>query len=130
MNKYIALGNLTKDPIFKELKNESKVCDFSIAINNKANNSVFYIDIETWNNVAENCKRFLSKGRKVLIEGRLASSNWKSKQGENRTRTYCIADRVTFLDKTEQEKVENDQQSIDNKAKQIIEDDEFADIPF
>lgn len=130
MNKYIALGNLTKDPTFKELKNESKVCDFSIAINNKANNSVFYIDIETWNNVAENCKRFLSKGRKVLIEGRLASSNWKSKQGENRTRTYCIADRVTFLDKTEQEKIENNQQSIDNKAKQIIEDDEFADIPF
>jgi single-strand DNA-binding protein len=127
MNKFIGLGNLTKDPNFKNLNNGNNVCEFSIAINNKANNSVFFIDVESWGNVAENCKRFLSKGRKVLIEGRLMSSNWTSKSGEKRTKTFCRADLVTFLDNSQQESQEK---SIEEKAKQIIEDDQFADIPF
>lgn len=124
MNKYIALGNLTRDPKFREVKGDNKVCDFAIAINNKVNNSVFYIDIETWNSVAENCNRFLSKGRKVLVEGRLASSSWKTKEGENRTRTYCVAEKVTFLDKSEQD------QSSNQEPKAEEAEDEFADIPF
>ena len=124
MNKYIALGNLTRDPKFREVKGDNKVCDFAIAINNKVNNSVFYIDVETWNSVAENCNRFLSKGRKVLVEGRLASSSWKTKEGENRTRTYCVAEKVTFLDKSEQE------QSSNQEPKAEEAEDEFADIPF
>jgi single-strand DNA-binding protein len=124
MNKYIALGNLTRDPKFREVKGDNKVCDFAIAINNKANNSVFYIDVETWNSVAENCNRFLSKGRKVLVEGRLASSNWKTKDGENRTRTYCVAEKVTFLDKSDTEQTTKQEP----KAEEI--EDEFADIPF
>lgn len=127
MNKYIGLGNLTKDPLLKNIGGGKNVCEFSIAINNKANNSVFYIDIETWGNVAENCKRFLSKGRKVLVEGRLMTNSWKSKNGENRSKIFCRADFVNFLDKTEplsQEKV------AEQKAREIIEEDEFADIPF
>jgi single-strand DNA-binding protein len=126
MNKYIALGNLTRDPKSREVKGDNKVCDFAIAINNKANNSVFYIDVETWNSVAENCSRFLSKGRKVLVEGRLASSSWKTKEGENRTRTYCVAEKVTFLDKSESVTTEK---SATQEANQEIED-EFADVPF
>ena len=123
MNKYIALGNLTRDPKFREVKGDNKVCDFAIAINNKVNNSVFYIDVETWNSVAENCNRFLLKGRKVLVEGRLASSSWKTKDGENRTRTYCVAEKVTFLDKSE-----DAPKTQEPKAEEV--EDEFADIPF
>jgi|TARA_R110001592_G_scaffold192703_6_gene439533 single-strand DNA-binding protein len=132
MNKYIALGNLTRDPKFREIKNDNKVCDFSIAINNKANNSVFYIDIETWNSVAENCNRFLSKGRKVLVEGRLASSSWKTKEGENRIRNYCVAEKVTFLDKSEQDASQTKEPAEYKKKQQQDEEeyDEFADIPF
>lgn len=128
MNKYIALGNLTRDPKFREVKGDNKVCDFAIAINNKANNSVFYIDIETWNSVAENCNRFLSKGRKVLVEGRLASSSWKTKDGENRTRTYCTAEKVTFLDKSEDSSKPIEQTTKEPKVDEA--EDEFADIPF
>jgi single-strand DNA-binding protein len=128
MNKYIALGNLTKDPSLKTTKNDNAVCEFSIAINNKVNNSVFYIDVETWGAVANNCNRFLSKGRKVLIEGRLASSSWRNKEGENRTKIYCNAERVTFLDKTEADQSQKTD-SVSKTAEKIIED-EFADIPF
>ena len=127
MNKFIGLGNLTKDPVFKEIGSDKNVCEFSIAINNRLNNSVFYIDIETWGNIAENCQRFLSKGRKVLVEGKLITNSWQSKTGETRNKIFCRADFVNFLDKTEvlsQEKV------AEQKAKEIIEEDEFADIPF
>ena len=123
MNKFIGLGNLTRDPKFREIKGDNKVCDFAIAINNKAANSVFYIDIETWNKVAENCNRFLSKGRKVLVEGKLSMSTWQTKSGENRTRIFCRADTVTFLDKTEEQ-----ESSSEPKAEEV--EDEFADVPF
>lgn len=123
MNKFIGLGNLTRDPKFREIKGDNKVCDFAIAINNKAANSVFYIDIETWNKVAENCNRFLSKGRKVLVEGKLSMSTWQTKSGENRTRIFCRADTVTFLDKTEEQ-----ESSGEPKAEEA--EDEFADVPF
>lgn len=123
MNKFIGLGNLTRDPNFREIKGDNKVCDFAIAINNKAANSVFYIDIETWNKVAENCNRFLSKGRKVLVEGKLNMSTWQTKSGENRTRIFCRADTVTFLDKTEEQESPGEP-----KAEEV--EDEFADVPF
>lgn len=127
MNKFIGLGNLTKDPIVKKIPNGSTVCTFSIAINNKINNSVFYIDIETWNNVAENCNRFLCKGRKVLVEGKLLLNNWTSKTGESRTKISCRADFVNFLDKNEES---NQDKIAEEKASKILEEDEFADIPF
>ena len=127
MNKFIGLGNLTKDPIVKKIPNGSSVCTFSIAINNKIKNSVFYIDIETWNNVAENCNRFLCKGRKVLVEGKLLLNNWTSKTGESRTKISCRADFVNFLDKNEES---NQDKIAEEKASKILEEDEFADIPF
>lgn len=127
MNKFIGLGNLTKNPEFKEIKSGKSVCTFSIAINNKVNNTVTYLDVETWNKSAENCSRFLSKGRKVLIEGRLQLNTWQSQGGENRSKIFCIADLVTFLDKSDAKDAQLKQES---KTVKEIEEDEFADIPF
>lgn len=124
MNKLIILGNLTNDPNIKEVSSGKKVCTFSVAINNKLDKSVTYIDIETWNKTADNCSRFLSKGRKVLIEGRIKLNTWTSKAGEKRSKIYCVADLVTFLDKSE----ETNEGETQSQTQQ--EDDEFADIPF
>ena len=126
MNKFIGLGNLTKDPELKEIKSGKSVCVFSIAINNKVNDSVTFVDVETWNKSAENCARFLSKGRKVLVEGRLQLNTWNSKSGETRSKLFCIADLVTFLDKSS----ENQESSNNQQQSTPIEEDEFADIPF
>jgi len=128
LNKYIALGNLTRDPELKNVKNDNKVCSFSIAINNKLNDTTFYVDVETWNKTAENCSRFLSKGRKVLIEGRLQLNTWQSKTGENRSKVYCVADMVTFLDKSTEPKKDSIAEQVASKI--MEEEDDFADIPF
>jgi len=124
MNKLIILGNLTNEPNIKEVSSGKKVCTFSVAINNKLDKTVTYIDIETWNKTADNCSRFLSKGRKDFIEGRIKLNTWTSKAGEKRSKIYCVADLVTFLDKSE-ETNEGETQSQTQE-----EEDEFADIPF
>jgi len=128
LNKFIGLGNLTRDPDFKTTKTGKPVCNFSIAINNKVNDSVTFVDVETWNKSAENCSRFLSKGRKVLVEGRLQLNTWSSKNGESRSKLFCIADLVTFLDKSSEEQKVRDE----NQPSQLeqVEEDQFADVPF
>ena len=129
MNKFIGMGNLTGDPELKEVKGDKKVCTFSIAINSNVDKSVIFIDIETWNKTAENCSRFLSKGRKVLIEGRLKLNSWKSKEGENRSKMYCSADIVTFLSGNPSEG-EGPKAHNQKTNQEPEEEDEFADIPF
>lgn len=123
MNKYIALGNLTRDPSIKSTKNDKSVCNFSLAVNNI--NDVTYIEIETWGKIAENCNNYLKKGSKVLIEGRLSLNQWESKTGEKRSKIFCIADRVHFIKSTESEFAPSQQTNTKEK-----EHDEFADVPF
>ena len=128
LNKFIGIGNLTGDPETKSVGQDKKVCKFCIAINNRINDSVTFIDVETWNKSAENCSRFLSKGRKVLVEGRLQLNKWQAKNGENRSKIFCIADLVTFLDKSESPS--GSEAKTEAKSNTAEEDDEFADIPF
>lgn len=139
LNKFIAIGNLTGDPETKTIGQDKKVCKFCIAINNRVNDSVTFIDVETWNKSADNCGRFLSKGRKILIEGRLQLNKWKSQSGENRSKLFCVADMVTFLDKSDEAPRGEAYQEQAKQASVPVEtgttnaaddDDEFADIPF
>jgi len=129
LNKFLAIGNLTSDPETKKIGEDKSVCKFCIAINNRINDSVTFVDVETWNKSAENCKRFLSKGRKVLIEGRLRLNKWEGQNGEKRSKLFCVADLVTFLDKAETtETAPSSEDKSPEAASQ--DDDEFADIPF
>ena len=132
LNKFLGIGNLTGDPEVKKVGEDKKVCKFCIAINNRVNDSVTFIDVETWNKSADNCSRFLSKGRKVLVEGRLQLNKWQSKSGENRSKIFCVADMVTFLDKSEEVPPKTKTPASEEPPKNVAQedDDEFADIPF
>ena len=147
MNKYLAIGNLTKNPECRDA-GQSKVCSFSLAINEyyytngKKNQTTTYIDVETWNKQAENCTKFLTKGKKVAIEGKLKMNSWE-KNGQKYNKLFCVADRVHFLGSEESEsgstgssgqknnrqdsQVEVDQEIVENNESDI---DDIADIPF
>ncbi len=127
MNRFVGLGNLTKDPEVKETKTGKKVCVFTIAINNNPSANVLYLDVEAWNKTADNCARFLSKGRKVMVDGRLHLNSWKNKEGQTRNKIYCIADLVTFLSGNNEKS--NDNPSV-NQTQETEQEDEFADVPF
>ena len=142
MNKYIALGNLTQKPESKQV-GEYSVTTFGLAINdvvyskNEKKTLVTYIDIETWGKTAENCAKFLEKGKRVLIEGKLRLNSWE-KNGEKRSKLYCIADRVTFLNSESTQTQDEVQSSKPNKKdiknqeelENSVDEDSMDDIPF
>lgn len=112
VNKFIGIGNLCDDPRIQEYGDKKK-CYFSIAINHTKNEALF-LNVECWNNVAENCNKFLSKGSCAYIEGRIKSSKWQDKSGNQRTNFFVSADMVRFLpngkreEKKEEENIEKE----------------------
>ncbi len=103
-NRIIMVGNLTRDPEFKQVGN-GQLCRLSIASNRSFKNrqtgmlvqEVCYVDVDVWGPQAETCRQYLAKGRAVLVEGRLKLDSWQDAQGANRSKHSIAADRVVFL---------------------------------
>lgn len=103
-NRIIMVGNLTRDPEFKQVGN-GQLCRLSIASNRSFKNrqtgmlvqEVCYVDVDVWGAQAETCRQYLAKGRAVLVEGRLKLDTWQDAQGANRSKHSIAADRVVFL---------------------------------
>jgi single-strand DNA-binding protein len=104
-NRVILIGNLTRDPEYKQLASGQAVCRLGLATNRQFKNrqtgamvqEVCYIDIDVWGPQAESCRQYLNKGRPVLIEGRLKLDTWEDQNGQNRNKHSVVADRVVFL---------------------------------
>ncbi len=104
-NRIVLVGNLTRDPEYKQLSSGQGVCKLGIATNRQFKNrqsgqmvqEVCYIDIDVWGAQAESCRQYLQKGRGVLIEGRLKFDSWEDPNGNSRSKHSVVADRVVFL---------------------------------
>ena len=104
LNKVFLLGNLTRDPELRHTAQGTSVANFSIAVNRtyKGNDGDFkketsYFNIIVWGRIGENCAKYLSKGRPVLVEGRLQNRSYETQDGQKRTVTEIVADNVQFL---------------------------------
>lgn len=94
-------GFLTADPEMKTVAGGKNVTTFAIAVNHGYKNKegdeeVSYVDIETWEKLAENCAEFLKKGKKVTVMGSLRQDRWKNQEGESRSRTKIVATSIRF----------------------------------
>ncbi|MBI2774985.1 single-stranded DNA-binding protein [Candidatus Dependentiae bacterium] len=104
-NRIIIMGNLTRDPEFKQLASGQAVCQLGLASNRQYRNKqsgqmvqeVCFIDADVFGAQAESCRQFLAKGRAVLVEGRLKFDTWESPEGQKRNKYSIVADRVVFL---------------------------------
>ena len=104
-NRAIIAGNLTKDPDLRYTVNKRAYCRFGVAVNNNWKNangelqeSTEYINIVVWGAMAENCGKFLKKGRAVLVEGRIQTTSYDAKDGSGKRYTTEVnADNVVFL---------------------------------
>ncbi|MDP6505589.1 MAG: single-stranded DNA-binding protein [Planctomycetota bacterium] len=103
-NRVVLMGNLTRDPELRQTPSGRSVADLGLATNEKYKNQAgetvektCFVDIVTWGRQAENCSKYLSKGRPVLVEGRLQLDQWENKEGEKRSRLRVLADRVQFI---------------------------------
>ncbi len=102
MNKVILVGNLTRDPELSETPNGLAVCRFAIAVsrdyaNSDGNRETDFFNITVWRGRAENCGKYLKKGSKVAIVGRLQTRSYEDKDGVKRNVTDVVADEVEFL---------------------------------
>lgn len=103
-NKVILIGNLTKDPELRYTPQGTAVASFRIAVNSRYKQSdelkseTLFIDIVVFGKQAESCSQYLSKGRPVLVEGRLQERRWES-DGQQRSKVEVVASSVRFLSK-------------------------------
>jgi single-strand DNA-binding protein len=83
-NRIILVGNLVRDPEIRYVQSGSPVTKFTIAVNRrtKQDDSVDYIDVVAWDNLAETSNTYLRKGVPILVEGRLTIRPYESKSGE------------------------------------------------
>ena len=106
MNQVVLIGNLTRDPELRYSTggNQTAVCRFTVAVNDRKRNpqtqewedDVDFIPVVVFGKQAENCERFLAKGRKVAVSGRIKTGSYE-KDGQKRYTTDVIANSVEFL---------------------------------
>jgi single-strand DNA-binding protein len=112
-NKVIIMGNLTRDPEMKYLSNGKPVTNFSIAINEKYKKgeewveNVSYFDVVVFDRQAETCNEYLSKGKQVLVEGKLQQNRWEAQDGTKRSKIEIVAARVVFMSSGESKQESN-----------------------
>lgn len=104
VNKVILIGNLGADPEKRFTGSGAAVTTFNIATTDRWNDKqgqkqerTEWHRIVVWGAQAENCEKYLSKGRPVYIEGRLQTRQWDDKEGNKRYTTEVVAQRVQFL---------------------------------
>jgi single-strand DNA-binding protein len=105
VNKVILIGNLGADPELKYTPTGNRpVCNLSVATNEvfkdktgQRQERTEWHRVTVWGEQAENCHKFLAKGRSVYVEGRLQTRSWDDKEGKKRYSTEIVADRVVFL---------------------------------
>ena len=101
MNSVILIGNLARDPELRYSTgmNQTAICRFTIAVNDGygERERTSFIPIVVFGKSAENCDRFLSKGRKVAVNGRIQTGSYTNKEGNKVYTTEVIANNVEFL---------------------------------
>lgn len=113
VNKVILIGHLGGDPEAKAVGDKT-VCQFSIATNeswtDKSGNKqekVEWHKIVVWGKLADNCAKYLSKGREVFVEGRIQTRTYDDKEGIKRYMTEIVANEVKFLGGGDKDKKES-----------------------
>ncbi len=109
VNKVILIGNLGKDPEVRYLENGTVVASFPLATSEVYTDkstgdkkvTTDWHDIVVWRGLAEIAEKYLKKGYKVYIEGKLKKRTWQDKEGNNRYITEVIADEMTILSRPE-----------------------------
>ena len=103
MNKVFIVGNLTRDPELRTVRDGISVCSFTVAVNRRIRNAeagqpeADFFRVTAWRGLGENCSRYLAKGRKVAVTGSVSVSTYTGNDGTPRATLEVTADDVEFL---------------------------------
>jgi len=131
LNRVQLIGNLTRDPELRYTPSGAAVCSFSIATNRswtteagEKHDEADFHRIVAWNKLAELCSQFLTKGRKVYVEGRLSTRNYTAQDGTPKTITEIVISDMILLDNRRPEGIvetENQPEPEEKKTKEKAE---------
>ena len=101
MNKITIIGNLTKAPELRSTQDGTPVCGFTVAVNrqktkNNPDPGADFFNVNAWRGLGENCAKYLDKGRKVAVSGRISLRTWE-KDGKHGASLEVLAEDVEFL---------------------------------
>lgn len=106
LNKVLLIGNVGTEPEMRFTPNGKPVTSFRIATNRvftapdgERKRETEWFTVVTWSKLAESCNQFLTKGKRVYVEGRLRTRTWEGQDGQRRSQVEVVADRVLFLDR-------------------------------
>jgi len=110
LNRVQLIGNLTRDPELRYTPSGAAVCSFSVATNRawttdsgEKHEEAEFHRIVAWNKLAELCSQFLTKGRKVFVEGRLSTRSYTAQDGTAKSITEITISDMILLDSRRQE---------------------------
>lgn len=136
MNKAILIGNLGKDPEVKQLDGGSKLAKFSIATSNKYKNKAGETVTETtwhsiivWGKLADVVEKYLKKGDKVCVRGRIDNRSYTDKEGVKRYTTEINCDELEFLTTKPAANNQQQQTTTSNQQPQNL-GEQNDDLPF
>jgi single-strand DNA-binding protein len=105
MNKVMLIGNLTRDPELSYIANGTALAKLGLAVNRRFKDKsgqyqdeTAFVDLDAWGATAEFCSKYLKKGRRVYVEGRLRFHSWEAQDGSKRSKLSVTADRIQFAD--------------------------------
>jgi len=103
-NKVILAGNLTRDPQLSVLPSNTPVCEFGMAINRKwrsqdgeLRDDTCFVDLRAYGKTADTINKYMTKGRPLLVEGRLKYDQWEGKDGGKKSRLTVVVESFQFL---------------------------------
>lgn len=101
MNNWTGIGRLTSDPQMGAIpQTQTTVAKFAIAIDDGygEKKKTYFVPITAFGKTAENCERYLGKGQRVAVQGKIATGQYTNKDGKKVYTTDVIAERVQFID--------------------------------
>ncbi|MBL7950528.1 MAG: single-stranded DNA-binding protein [Flavobacteriales bacterium] len=107
VNKVILIGNLGADPEIRHLQNGASVANFRLATSEtykdkttgERREQTEWHNVVAWRGLAEITEKYLRKGSKVYVEGKLRTRQWQDKDNNTRYTTEIVADEMTLLDR-------------------------------
>ena len=109
LNHIVLMGRLTRDPELRRTGSGTAVASFTIAVDRdfadkqSGEKETDFIECVAWRGTGEFVSKYFTKGRMIVVSGRLQVRKWKNKDGENRYTTEVVADNVYFGDSKKEE---------------------------
>ena len=98
INKAIIMGRLTRDPELRHTGTGAAVCSFSVAVDNGygENRQTDFINCVAWNKTAEFVSNYFSKGKMIIVVGRISTRTWEGQDGKKNYSTEVVVNEVSF----------------------------------